>query len=329
MNILTVDEITKAYGERKIFDKASFFLQEGEKAGILGINGTGKTTLLRMIVGEDEPDEGQIIRAKGKVISFLPQNPVFNPDENMLSAVLHFENYDSSLEKTDQLRVSESDAKAKLSKLGVSDFDKTCGQLSGGERKRLALVKTLMAPADILILDEPTNHLDQEMADWLEDTLKRFKKTILMITHDRYFLDSICNRILEVDKGKIYSYDSNYEGFLKLKAEREEMAAASDRKRHSILRTELLWVQRGARARSTKQKARLQRFEQMSRVVDVQSDKSVEIGSVKSRLGKTTIELHDISKAYQAQVLLRDFSYFFEMTALVSWDTMVVVRQHL
>ncbi|MGN0248018.1 MAG: ABC-F family ATP-binding cassette domain-containing protein [Lachnospiraceae bacterium] len=311
MNILTVDEITKAYGERKIFDKASFFLQEGEKAGILGINGTGKTTLLRMIVGEDEPDEGQIIRAKGKVISFLPQNPVFNPDENMLSAVLHFENYDLSLEKADQLRVSESDAKAMLSKLGVTDFDKTCGQLSGGERKRLALVKTLMAPADILILDEPTNHLDQEMADWLEDTLKRFKKTILMITHDRYFLDSICNRILEVDKGKIYSYDSNYEGFLKLKAEREEMAAASDRKRHSILRTELLWVQRGARARSTKQKARLQRFEQMSRVVDVQSDKSVEIGSVKSRLGKTTIELHDISKAYQAQVLLRDFSYSF------------------
>lgn len=311
MNILTVDEITKAYGERKIFDKASFFLQEGEKAGILGINGTGKTTLLRMIVGEDEPDEGQIIRAKGKVISFLPQNPFFDPDENMLSAVLHFENYDSSLEKTDQLRVSESDAKAMLSKLGVTDFDKTCGQLSGGERKRLALVKTLMAPADILILDEPTNHLDQEMADWLEDTLKRFKKTILMITHDRYFLDSICNRILEVDKGKIYSYDSNYEGFLKLKAEREEMAAASDRKRHSILRTELLWVQRGARARSTKQKARLQRFEQMSRVVDVQSDKSVEIGSVKSRLGKTTIELHDISKAYQEQVLLRDFSYSF------------------
>ena len=311
MNILTVDEITKAYGERKIFDKASFFLQEGEKAGILGINGTGKTTLLRMIVGEDEPDEGQIIRAKGKVISFLPQNPFFEPDENMLSAVLHFENYDSSLEKTDQLRVSESDAKAMLSKLGVTDFDKTCGQLSGGERKRLALVKTLMAPADILILDEPTNHLDQEMADWLEDTLKRFKKTILMITHDRYFLDSICNRILEVDKGKIYSYDSNYEGFLKLKAEREEMAAASDRKRHSILRTELLWVQRGARARSTKQKARLQRFEQMSRVVDVQSDKSVEIGSVKSRLGKTTIELHDISKAYQEQVLLRDFSYSF------------------
>lgn len=311
MNILTVDEITKAYGERKIFDQASFFLHEGEKAGILGINGTGKTTLLRMIVGEDEPDTGNIIMAKGKVISYLPQNPVFDPDENMLSAVLHFENYDSSIQKTDQLAGSESDAKAMLSKLGVTDFDKTCGQLSGGERKRLALVKTLMAPADILILDEPTNHLDQSMADWLEERLKSFKKTILMITHDRYFLDSVCNRILEVDKGKIYSYEANYEGFLKLKAEREEMAAASDRKRHSILRTELAWVQRGARARSTKQKARLQRYEQMSRMADAATDKNVELGSVTSRLGRTTIELHDISKAYGDKVLLQDFTYSF------------------
>ena len=311
MNILTVDGITKAYGERKIFDQASFFLHEGEKAGILGINGTGKTTLLRMIVGEDEPDMGNIITANGKVISYLSQNPVFDPDENMLSAVMHFENYDSSIEKTDQLAGSESDAKAMLGKLGVTDFDKSCGQLSGGERKRLALVKTLMAPADILILDEPTNHLDQSMADWLEERLKSFKKTILMITHDRYFLDSVCNRILEVDKGKIYSYESNYEGFLKLKAEREEMAAASDRKRHSILRTELAWVQRGARARSTKQKARLQRYEQMSRTADAATDKNVELGSVTSRLGRTTVELHDITKAYGDKVLLQDFTYSF------------------
>lgn len=311
MNILTVDEITKAYGVRKIFDKASFFLHEGEKAGILGINGTGKSTLLRMIVGEDEPDDGRIIMAKGKVISYLPQNPVFDPDENMLSAVMHFENYDASIEKTEQLRGSESDAKTMLTKLGVTDFSKNCGQLSGGERKRLALVKTLMAPADILILDEPTNHLDQGMADWLEETLKRFRGTIIMITHDRYFLDSVCNRILEVDKGNIYSYESNYEGFLKLKAEREEMAAASDRKRHSILRTELAWVQRGARARSTKQKARLQRYEQMSRMTDAATDQAVEIGSVKSRLGKTTVELHDISKSYGDKVLLDHFTYLF------------------
>lgn len=299
MNIITMDEITKAYGERKIFDKASFFLQEGEKAGVLGINGTGKSTLLKMIVGMDEPDTGHVIRSKGKVISYLPQNPVFGENDNLLEAVLK----DSGHE--------ESDAKTMLTKLGVTDFRQTCGQLSGGERKRLALVKALLAPADILILDEPTNHLDQEMADWLEETLKRFKGSILMITHDRYFLDSICNRIIEVDKGKIYSYETNYQGFLALKAEREEMEEAADRKRHSILRTELEWVKRGARARSTKQKARLMRFEQLSRISDREKDGAVELSSVKSRLGKTTVELHGVSKAYGDKILLKDFTYLF------------------
>lgn len=299
MNIITVDEITKAYGERKIFDRASFFLQEGEKAGVLGINGTGKSTLLKMIVGVDEPDSGTIIRAKGKVISYLPQNPVFRDEDTLIDAVLRDSGH------------QESDAKAMLTRLGVVDFGQTCGQLSGGERKRLALVRTLLAPADILVLDEPTNHLDQEMADWLEDTLKKFKGSLIMITHDRYFLDSVCNRIIEVDKGRIYSYEANYEGYLSLKAEREEMAAASDRKRHSILRTELEWVKRGARARSTKQKARLERFEQLSRMPDAAKDGTVELGSVKSRLGKTTVELHDISKAYGDQVLIKDFTYLF------------------
>lgn len=299
MNIITVDEITKAYGERKIFDRASFFLQEGEKAGVLGINGTGKSTLLKMIVGADEPDSGTIIRAKGKVISYLPQNPVFRDEDTLIDAVLRDSGH------------QESDAKAMLTRLGVVDFGQTCGQLSGGERKRLALVRTLLAPADILVLDEPTNHLDQEMADWLEDTLKKFKGSLIMITHDRYFLDSVCNRIIEVDKGRIYSYEANYEGYLSLKAEREEMAAASDRKRHSILRTELEWVKRGARARSTKQKARLERFEQLSRMPDAAKDGTVELGSVKSRLGKTTVELHDISKAYGDQVLIKDFTYLF------------------
>ncbi len=299
MNIITVDNVTKAYGERKIFDQASFFLQEGEKAGILGINGTGKSTLLKMIVGEDEPDEGTIIRAKGKVISYLPQNPVFNGKDTLLEAVL--------LNSTHQ----ESDAKTMLTKLGVYDFTKVCSQLSGGERKRLALVRTLLAPADILVLDEPTNHLDQEMADWLEETLKQFKGSVLMITHDRYFLDSVCNRIIEVDKGKIYSYGANYEGYLELKEEREQMAEAADRKRHSILRTELAWVRRGARARSTKQKARLERFEQMSQKKDHVRDDAVELGSVGSRLGKTTVELHNISKAYDDKVLIRDFTYLF------------------
>lgn len=233
MNIITVDGITKAYGVRKIFDDASFFLQEGEKAGVLGINGTGKSTLLKMIVGEDEPDQGSIIRANGLVFAYLPQNPVFCDHDHMLEAVLKDSGH------------QESDAKAMLTRLGVTEFEKTCGQLSGGEKKRLALVRTLLMPADVLILDEPTNHLDQEMADWLEDTLKSFRGSLIMITHDRYFLDSVCNRIIEVDKGKIYSYASNYEGYLSLKAEREEMAAASDRKRHAILRNELEWVKRG------------------------------------------------------------------------------------
>lgn len=299
MNIITVDDITKAYGERKIFDHASFFLQEGEKAGVLGINGTGKSTLLKMIVGADEPDSGTVIRAKGKVIAYLPQNPVFRDEETLLEAVLQGSEHE------------ESEAKAMLTRLGVADFGQSLGELSGGERKRLALVRTLLAPADILILDEPTNHLDQEMADWLEKTLKSFKGSIVMITHDRYFLDSVCNRIVEVDKGKIYSYEANYEGYLALKAEREEMAAASDRKRHSILRTELEWVRRGARARSTKQKARLERFEQLSRVADAVKDDAVELGSVKSRLGRTTVELHNISKAYHDKVLIKDFTYLF------------------
>lgn len=300
MNIITVDEITKAYGERKIFDRASFFLQEGEKAGVLGVNGTGKSTLLKMIVGLDEPDTGSIIRSKGKVISYLPQNPVFGEEDNLLEAVL---------KDSDQ---GESDAKAMLTRLGVTDFGQTCGQLSGGEQKRLALVHALLIPADILVLDEPTNHLDQEMADWLEETLKKFKGSILMITHDRYFLDGICNRIIEVDKGKIYSYAAGYQGFLVKKAERKEREEASERKRHTILRKELEWVKRGARARSTKQKARLMRFEQLSAVRDGEEDKQVELGSVKSRLGKTTVELHHISKSYGDKVLLKDFTYLFQ-----------------
>lgn len=299
MNIIAVDEITKAYGERKIFDRASFFLQEGEKVGVLGINGAGKSTLLKMIVGEDEPDSGTVIRAKGKVIAYLPQNPVFRDGDTLLEAVLQGSEHE------------ESEAKAMLTRLGVTDLGQSCGKLSGGEKKRLALVRTLLAPADILILDEPTNHLDQEMADWLEETLKRFKGSIVMITHDRYFLDSVCNRIIEVDHGRIYSYEANYEGYLSLKAEREEMAAASDRKRHSILRTELEWVRRGARARSTKQKARLERFEQLSRMPDAAKDGAVELDSVKSRLGRTTVELHNISKAYGDRVLIRDFTYLF------------------
>ena len=308
MNILTVDNITKSYGERKLFDQASFFLQEGEKAGIIGINGTGKSTLLRMIAGLEEPDEGQIIRANGKVISFLTQHPKFEEDDTVLEAVMKTE---SAQGVTRVQGESEDRAKNMMTRLGITDFTETCGCLSGGQRKRLALIRTLLSPADILILDEPTNHLDGDMADWLEETLKAKRCTLLMVTHDRYFLDSVANRIVEIDRGHIYSYAANYAGYLEAKMQREESALASERKRQSILRTELEWVKRGARARSTKQKARLERYEELKNRQAPEAAQSVELGSVASRLGRTTIELEQVSKCFGEKVLLRDFSYIF------------------
>ena len=254
MNILTVDGITKAYGIRKIFDNASFFLQEGEKAGIIGINGTGKSTLLKMIAGYDAPDSGQIILANGYTVRYLPQTPVFDDEDNVIQAILK-ENTGSHNEWN-----KESDAKSMLTKLGIYDFDEKCGHLSGGQKKRLALVAVLLEKADILLLDEPTNHLDHEMSAWLEEQLKSYRGSVIMVTHDRYFLDSVADRIIEIDKGKIYSYKENYSGYLTLKTLREDIADSSERKRQSILRVELEWVKRGARARSTKQKARLERY---------------------------------------------------------------------
>lgn len=305
MNILTVDNITKAYGERKLFENASFYLAEGEKAGIIGINGTGKSTLLKIIAGLEEPDTGKVIKANHCMIRFLPQNPEFKPDETVLEAVLR-DNRNMDNETT-----IEADAKSMLNKLGVVDFEQPCGQLSGGQRKRLALVSVLLSTAEILVLDEPTNHLDNEMSDWLEEMLKKRRGAVVMVTHDRYFLDSVSDRIIEIDKGHIYSYDANYSGFLELKMQREEMALASERKRQSILRTELAWVQRGARARSTKQKARLERYEDLKNQNSPVQDGTVELSSAVTRLGKTTVELHNISKAYGENTLIHDFSYIF------------------
>ena len=305
MNILTADNITKAFGERKLFDKASFFLQEGEKAGIIGINGTGKSTLLKMIAGLEEPDEGQIIRASGMMIGFLPQHPQFADDETVLKAVLG----DAGISENGQDK--ESEAKSMMTKLGITDFSETCGHLSGGQRKRLALIRTLLSPADLLVLDEPTNHLDGQMADWLEETLQKRKGAVIMVTHDRYFLDSVADRIVEIEKGHIYSYETNYSGFLELKMQREESELASERKRQSLLRTELEWVKRGARARSTKQKARLQRYEELKSMTAPEALQSVELQSVSSRLGRTTIELSHVGKAYGEKVLIHDFSYIF------------------
>lgn len=305
MNILTVDNITKAYGERRLFSNASFYLQEGEKAGIIGINGTGKSTLLKMIAGLEEPDEGKIITANHCMIRFLPQNPQLDNEETVLEAVLRGNRTESNA------GYIEADAKSMLTRLGVTEFGQPCGQLSGGQRKRLALVSVLLSPAEILVLDEPTNHLDNVMSDWLEDVLKKRKGAVIMVTHDRYFLDSVTNRIIEIDKGSIYSYEANYEGYLELKMEREEMAEASERKRQSILRNELAWVRRGARARSTKQKARLDRFEELQGRKAPEKDGRVEMASAVTRLGRTTVELEHVSKAYGDRVLIRDFTYLF------------------
>ena len=305
MNILTVDNITKAYGERKLFENSSFFLAEGEKAGIIGINGTGKSTLLKIMAGLEEPDTGKVIKANHCMIRFLSQNPQFEADETVLEAVLR-DNRNMDNETT-----IEADAKSMLTKLGVTDFTQQCGQLSGGQRKRLALVSVLLSTAEILVLDEPTNHLDNEMSDWLEEKLKARRGAVVMVTHDRYFLDSVSDRIIEIDKGHIYSYEANYSGFLELKMQREEMALASERKRQSILRTELAWVQRGARARSTKQKARLERYEDLKNQSGPQQDGAVELSSAVTRLGRTTVELHNISKAYDENKLIEDFTYIF------------------
>ena len=315
MNILTVENITKAYGERKLFDNAGFFLQEGEKAGIIGINGTGKSTLLKMIAGLEEPDEGKIVMANHVVVAYLPQNPIFDAEKTVISAVVE-KALEAKLQKEKQLSSEEeatmaAEAKSMLTKLGVYDFEQKCGELSGGQKKRLALVAVLLSPADLLVLDEPTNHLDNEMSDWLEETLKKHRSAIVMITHDRYFLDSVSNRIVEIDKGHIYSYSTNYSGFLELKAQREEMEEASQRKRDAILRVELEWVKRGARARSTKQKARLERYEELKNTKAPEKDGVVEISSVASRLGRTTVELEHISKAYGDKKLIQDFTYLF------------------
>ena len=306
MNILTADNITKAYGERRLLDGASFFLQEGEKVGIIGINGTGKSTLLKILAGMEEPDEGKVIRAQGMVVRFLPQHPSFRPEDTLIEALLR-ENGKTKEEATDLI----TDAKNMMTRLGITDFNETCGHLSGGQKKRLALISVLLTPSDLLILDEPTNHLDGDMAEWLEEVLKKRKNAVIMVTHDRYFLDSVAGRIIEIDRGKIYSHETNYSGYLEEKISREEMAEAAERKRQSLLRTELAWVQRGARARSTKQKARLERYEELKNRKTESVSANVELSSVSNRMGRTTIELNHISKSYPGKELIRDFSYIF------------------
>lgn len=301
MNILSLENISKAYTGRLLFDDTSFFLHEGEKVGVIGINGTGKSTLLKIISMLEEPDDGKVTVMANTVVRYLPQNPIFDVEDTVIESVMKTVG-DNSL---------ESDAKSMMTKLGIYDFDTKTATLSGGQRKRLALVSALLAPSDILVLDEPTNHLDSRMSTWLEEKLNAYKGAIVMVTHDRYFLDLVCNRIVELDKGKLYSYDENYSGFLKRKSEREESMIASERKRKSILRKEIEWMQRGARARSTKQKAHIDRYEKLAAVKAPEFDNNVQMSSASSRLGKTTIELSNINKAYGDKILIKDFSYIF------------------
>lgn len=295
MNILNIEHISKIYGEKVIFEDASFGVQEGDKVGIIGINGTGKSTLLKMLAGEEVPETGQIIMQNNVRLAYLPQNPQFQENATILSYIQDCE--------------AEWKVQSNLTQLGITEYEKQIAVLSGGQRRKVALAKILAQDFDILLLDEPTNHLDEAMISWLEEYLKSFRGTVLMVTHDRYFMDKVTNRILEISHGKMYSYEANYSKFLELKAEREEMELASERKRQSVLRMELEWAKRGCRARTTKQRARLERLEALKNTAAPVGDQSVELESVETRMGKKTIELKHVSKKYGNQVLVEDFNY--------------------
>ena len=301
MNILNIEHVSKVFGEKIIFDDVSYGIHQGDKIGIIGINGTGKTTILKIIAGLEEPDEGQVIMQNGLRITYLPQNPEFPPNATILDYVA-----DGKWQKD---WATASEAANVLNKLGITNHEEKIEHLSGGQKKRVALARTLVNPADILILDEPTNHIDNEMASWLEDYLRKFKGALVMVTHDRYFLDRVTNKILEISHGKLYSYEANYSKFLELKAQREEMEMAGERKRQSVLRMELEWAKRGCRARSTKQKARLERLEALKNGTAPVTDQRVEMDSVETRMGKKTIELHHVSKSFGEKKVVDDFTY--------------------
>lgn len=301
MNILNIEHIHKIYGEKVIFDDVSCGIHQGDKIGVIGVNGTGKTTLLKIIAGLNEPDEGEVICGNGIRVSYLPQNPEFPEDLTILQYVM--EGKDHQDWKT------ESEAKTILTKLGIYDFDGATGNLSGGQKKRVALARTLVDPAEVLVLDEPTNHLDNDMVLWLEDYLNQFRGVLVMVTHDRYFLDRVTNKIIEIDKGKLYEYEANYSRFVELKLQREEMEQAAERKRKSLLRVELEWMKQGIKARETRQKARTDRFEALKNAKGPEQVQQVEIDSISSRLGKKTIEFEGISKGFDTKELIHDFSY--------------------
>lgn len=303
MNICTVEQVSKSFGDKKILDDVSLGVQEGDKIGLIGLNGSGKTTILRLLAGVESCDEGQIIKQNNKTLAYLSQDPEMPKNLSVLDYVL-------GDEKEEDWAVA-SEAKSILNRLGITNHDEMIQTLSGGQRKRVALAKTLLHPTDILILDEPTNHIDNEMAVWLEEYLQGFKGTLIMVTHDRYFLERVSNRIIEIDQAKLYSYPGNYEEFLLRKSEREEIARATERKRQSTLRVENAWAARGARARSTKQKARLMRLEELKESSGPKEKSELSLDSIGQRMGKKTIACNHIVKSYGEKHLIKEFDYIF------------------
>jgi ATP-binding cassette subfamily F protein uup len=311
-NLLTAKNVSKNYTNKVLLDDVDFSIDAGTKTGVIGINGTGKSTLLKLISGQDEVDEGSIIKGNSVYISYLPQNPEFPEDTTIIEYVLseNVKGHDKTTAKEKKYEI-EGEAKIILNKLGFLDITQKVSELSGGQRKKAALCACLLSGSDILLLDEPTNHLDNAMSEWLQEYLAAYKGALVMVTHDRYFLDLVCDRIVEIDKGKIYTYETNYEGYLELKAERIASALSTQDKHANILRKEIAWMQRGARARSTKQKAHIQRYEALRDEKKVEFDQDIEINALSSRLGKKTIELYGISKSYGDKDLFKDFTFTF------------------
>ena len=305
MILLNLEQVSKSFTERMLLDGVSFGIEEGDKIGVIGINGTGKSTLLQIIAGVLQPDEGKVVKGNAVTIEYVAQHPVFDEEKSILENVIagrkgRGENWNV-----------EGEAKSLLSRFAIDYEHETVKTLSGGQKKRAALVRTLLDPSDILVLDEPTNHLDNEMTEWLEERIAAYPGAVVLVTHDRYFLDRVTNRILELDRGKIYRYDTNYTGYLERKTQREEIALATERKRQSLYRKDLEWMMRGARARSTKQKAHIQRFEELRDREKPQETKTVEMSSAVTRLGGRTVEAEGLSKRYGEKILWKDFSYIF------------------
>ena len=299
--LLSVEHLTKHQNIKPIVKDVSFAIEDHDKIALIGVNGTGKTTLLRIIAGLETYEEGNMIRKNNLRISYLPQDPVFDEEDTILHQIL-------CMDKD----IKEFEAKAILGKLGIYDTARIVKHLSGGQRKRVALARALLQPCDLLLLDEPTNHLDNDMIEWLEKYLLRYSHAIFMVTHDRYFLERICDKMMEINQANIYTYEANYSQYLELKAQREEIAQANERKRQNILRTELAWMRAGVQARGTKSKERIERFHKLNAIEKPNEQENIKLDAISSRLGKKIIECENLSKAYGEHLLFHDFSYHLQ-----------------